>query len=327
MKQYIFLINLRSYNMAITGTYQDHHLTMYKDMLDDELQKQGSRLEQTVSRESVGGNKTEFEKVGKFTSYKKTSRNQKKTYQDATFEKRRVEFSYSSSDIVLDKVDLLDLIGNPKSDYVRNMVWELGRAKDEIIFDAISGTAAVITNGSSTPTALPAASKVAVNDHSYDPAAGTNAIGLTSFKLKEALKILGEAEVDVTRETIYCIAPQAQLMALTMDNQVVNSDFRGKKPLEGGPGVDTDISGFMGITFIRYEETDLVNTTDQTAYIYPASSVKLGIRQPLQIEVNKDITLVGNPDALSATEDLGAVRMYEEKVIQIACDPSDFVSS
>lgn len=309
------------------GSYQDHHLTMYKDMLSDELQKQGSRLEQTVTRESVDGNKTEFEKVGKFSSYKKTSRNQKKTYQDASFEKRRVEFDYSSSDIVLDKVDLMDLIGNPKSDYVRNMVWELGRAKDEIIFDAISGNATVITNGSSTSTALPSGSKVAVNSHLYDSAGGTNDIGLTAFKLKHALKILGESEVDVTRETIYCIAPQSQLMALTMDNQVISSDYRGKKPLEGGPGIDTDISGFMGITFIRYEETDLVNTSDETAYIFPASAVKLGIRQPLTVEIEKDTTLVGNPDTLSATEDLGAVRMYEEKVIQIACDPSTFVSA
>jgi hypothetical protein len=297
--------------MALSGTYLDHHLTMFKDMLDDELQKKGSRLEATVTIESVDGNRTEFEKIGKFSSYEKTSRNQKKTYQDATFEKRRVEFTYTSSDIVLDKVDLMDLIGNPASDYVH----------------AISGNATVITNGSSSSTALPSGSKVAVNNHDYDPASGTNDIGLTTFKIKSALKILGENEVDIERDELVCIAPQSQLMALSLEDQVVSADYRGKKPLEGSPGMDTQLSGYMGITFIRYEETDLVNTTDETCYIYPKNAIKLGIRQPLKIEVEKDTTLVGNPDTLSATEDLGAVRMYEEKVIQIACDPSTFVSA
>ena len=310
--------------MSLGGTYQDFHFEMFKDNLVHELQQRGTLLTATVSVEQVDGNKTWFTKYGKSSSYQKSTRGEQKTYHEDTYERRLLQFQFNSSDKIIDKVDIMDMVTNPKSDAAMAMVMELGRARDEVIFDAISGSATKQENGSTSTVALPAASQVAVNSHAFSDTAGTNDIGLTPSKLKEAIKLLGEQYVDVGREPVFVIGPMNQLMKLSVNTEVTSADFRTKNVLDV-PGVVGGINGYLGLTFIAYEETDLINTTDETVYVYPKSAVKLGIRQPLSVEILKDASRVGNPDTISAYEDIGAVRMFEEKVIQIACDPTTII--
>lgn len=310
--------------MSLGGTYQDFHFEMFKDNLVHELQQRGSLLTATVSTETVDGNKTWFTKYGKASSYQKSTRGELKTYHEGTFERRLLQFQFNSSDQILDKVDIMDMVTNPKSDAVQAMVMRLGRERDRVIFDAISGTATKQENGATSSVSLPSASKVAVNSHAFSSVTGSNDIGLTPSKLKESIKKLGEQYVDVGREPVFCVGPMNQLMKLSTNSEVTSSDFRTKNVLDVA-GVVGGINGYLGLTYIAYEDTDLVNTTDETVYIYPMSAVKLGIRQPLTVEILKDASRVGNPETISAYEDIGAVRMFEEKVIQIACDPTTII--
>ena len=310
--------------MSLGGTYQDFHFEMFKDNLVHELQQRGTLLTATITVEQVDGNKTWFTKYGKSSSYQKSTRGELKTYHEDTYERRLLQFQFNSSDKILDKVDIMDMVTNPKSDAVQAMVMELGRARDEVIFDAISGSVTKQENGSTSSVALPAASKVAVNSHAFSSVAGTNDIGLTPSKLKEAIKKLGEEYVDVNREPVFVVGPMNQLMKLSTNSEVTSSDFRTKNVLDV-PGVVGGINGYLGLTYIAYEDTDLVNTTDETVYVYPKSAIKLGIRQPLTVEILKDSARVGNPETIAAYEDIGATRMFEEKVIQIACDPTTII--
>lgn len=310
--------------MALGGTYQDFHFEMFKDNLEHELQQRGTLLTAAVTVEAVDGNKTWFTKYGKSSSYQKSTRGELKTYHEDTYERRLVQFQFNSSDKILDKVDIMDMVTNPKSDAVQAMVMELGRARDEVIFAALSGNATKQENGTTSAVALPSASKVAVNSHAFSSTSGSNDIGLTPSKLKEAIKKLGEQYVDVNREPVFCIGPMNQLMKLSVDSEVTSADFRTKNVLDV-PGVVGGINGYLGLTYIAYEDTDLVNTTDETVYVFPKSAVKLGIRQPLAVEIMKDTSRVGNPETIAAYEDIGAVRMFEEKVIQIACDPTTII--
>jgi hypothetical protein len=307
--------------MSLGGTYQDFHFEMFKDNLVHELQQRGSLLTATISVEQVDGNKTWFTKYGKSSSYTKSTRGELKTYHEDTYERRLLQFQFNSSDKILDKVDIMDMVTNPKSDAVQAMVMELGRQRDEVIFAAVSGTVTKQENGATSSVALPAASKVAVNSHAFSATAGTNDIGLTPSKLKEAIKKLGETYVDVNREPVFVVGPMNQLMKLSTSTEVTSADYRTKNVLDV-PGVVGGINGFLGLTYIAYEDTDLVNTSDETVYVYPQSAIKLGVRQPLAVEILKDSSRVGNPDTIAAYEDIGATRLFEEKVIQIACDPS-----
>jgi hypothetical protein len=308
--------------MALGGTYQDFHMEMFKDNLEHELQQSGSLLTATVTVEAVEGNKTWFTKYGKASSYVKAQRGQLKTYHDDTYERRLITFVMNSSDKLLDVTDGLDMVKSPKSDALLAMVQELGRARDAIIFTALSGSATKQETGSTSSVSLPAASKVAVNSHKFSAVAGTNDIGLTPSKLKEALKLLGETYVDATREPVFVVGPMNQLMKLAVADEVIRGgDFNRKNVLDV-PGIIPGLQGYLGLNFIAYEETDLVNTSDETVYVYPKSAVKLGVRKPLAVKMGEDFTRTGNPEYISAFEDIGAVRMFEEKVIQIACDPN-----
>lgn len=305
--------------MALSGSYQDFHLEMFKDGLSHELQQKGTLLAGLVTKENVGGLKTHFTKVGKLTSYEKTQRGQLKNYQDATFERRIIDFKHIESDILVDGTDVLNMVSNPQNDYAMAMRDELGRQIDEEIALALSGNASVTTNGTTANVALPSGSKVVVANHAYD--SGSGDVGLTPGKLKAAISLLGTAYVDVSKEDVFCVGPMKQLMKLATYSEVTSDDFRNKKPLNI-PGVVSGINGYLGMTYVAYEGFGVDGSSDELVYVFPRSAIKLGIRQDLTVKAAEDFTRAGNPTSLSAWIDLGAVRMYEEKVIQIACDPT-----
>ena len=90
--------------MALGGTYQDHYKDMFKDTLLLEAQQMGSRLDKTVRIETMSGNKTFFDKLGKVSNYIKTSRGQAKNLADITFERRQVQEEFAEfADIKLKK--------------------------------------------------------------------------------------------------------------------------------------------------------------------------------------------------------------------------------
>lgn len=309
----------------VDGNLIDRRLLQFKDDLSYALQQRGSVLMGTSMSEQVSGQQSHFDKIGPAGSANKVQRGELKTFRDVNFERRLMNFEMPNSDYLIDNQDLLDLVSNYSGDVITNMVYELGRRQDEILFEALSGKASVQTKGSVSQVALPDASKVAVNSHAYSQISGTNDIGLTPSKLKEAVEKLASAHVDTAREDVFVVAPANQLMKLATFDEVVNNDYRMNKPLDQAGLIQGGIQGYLGFNFVQYEYTDKVNTTDETVYVFPRSALKVGIRQPLTVEVMKDATRAGNPDTLSACLDMGAVRMYEEKVIQIACDPSTII--
>lgn len=302
--------------MALGGVYSDHYKDMFRDLLLQESQQQGSRLTAATMVEKMEGNKTYFDKLGKQTHYVKTSRNQSKTYSDLTFERRQVQEVLASFDHIFDKEDLIKYVQNPRNEVVTSAVWELARRRDEVIMAAISGNAVVTTDGSTSDTALTLT--VAKDDHSFD--SGSGDVGLTTGKLKKAKTLIMESYGAQPNGRVICIAPERQLMNLTTETQQVSGDFRSSRPLES-PGNMQGLSGFMGIDFISYEDTGVDASADELVYMLTEDAIKMGIYLPLTVEVLKDSTLVTNPDVLSVYEAIGATRMYEEKVAQIACDP------
>ena len=303
--------------MALGGTYQDHYKDLFKGIIGHEAQQTGSRLEQTVMSEFMDGNKTYFDKIGKSAHYIKTTRNQDKTFSDLTFERRQVQEELASFDHIFDREDLIKYVENPRNEVVRSAVSEMARKKDEVIMGAIEGNAVVTTNGSTADQALTLT--VAVNDHQYD--SDTGDVGLTVSKLKLAKVLIAENYGSQGLDgRIFCVGPSRQIMNLTVTAQTVSSDFRVNKPLEG-PGVVSGLSGYLGIDFIEYEETGVDGSSDELVYVYTDTAVKMGIYIPLTVEVEKITTKTTNPDSLAVFEALGATRMWEEQVVQVACDP------
>lgn len=303
--------------MALPGTYQDHFKDMFKDVLLIEAQQRGSVLSQAVMSEPMSGNKTFFDKAGKVAHRVKSARNEDRVFADQTFERRQVQETLAEYATLFDREDLIKHVSNPKGTFTSQAVMELGRRKDNIIYDAIGGNAVVTTDGSAANQAITLT--VAVNNHDFD--SGSGDVALTAGKLKKGISLLRANFGYTGSERLICIGPTDQIMSLTTDDQVVSSDYRGKKPLEG-PGVVAGVGGFLGIDFLAYDlETDVDGSSDEFCYLITEDAVKLGIFEPLTIEVVKNTAKTASPDQLSVWEAIGATRMYEEKVIGILCDP------
>lgn len=302
--------------MALGGTYQDHYLDLFKGLVDHEAQQKISRLSIIPAVEMLSGNKTFFDKLGSNSSYNKTSRGEVKTFSNLTFERRQVQETFASFDHILDKEDLIKYVENPQNMIIESAASAMGRQKDSIIMSAIQGNAVVTTNGSTANQALTLS--VAVNDHSYD--SGSGDVALTPSKLKEAIRLLQQNYGYDGSQKLFCVAPIGQIMELASSDEVINKDFRSSAVLEA-PGVHKGISGYLGIDFIAYEDTGVDGNADEQVYLLTGDAIRLGVFQEMKAEILKDTTRVGNPDTISVTQALGAVRMHEEKVVEILCDP------
>lgn len=303
--------------MSLGGTYQDHYKDMFKDTLLLEAQQMGSRLEQSVMIESMSGNKTFFDKLGKVSNYIKSSRGQAKNLSDVTFERRQVQEVFAEFDHLIDKEDLIKYVNDPKSEIVQSAVMELGRRKDLVIHNALAGNAVVTTDGSTANQGLTLS--VAVDNHDYD--SGSGDVELTSGKLKKAVALILANHGAASNERLVCVAPIDQIMNLSTEAEQISGDFRATKALDG-PGIVKGLSGYMGIDFIAYDEQILVNgAAKERIFLYSESAIKLGIFEPLTVEIDRAVERAGNPDILSVFEAIGATRMYEEKVIEVLCEP------
>lgn len=301
--------------MSLGGTHIDHYKNIYKGLIGHECQQSESRLSVIPMTERMDGNKTFIDIFGADSTYTKTYRNQPKTYTQSTYERRLVQETFESFDRVLDKEDLIKYVEDPRNAIVKSAAMAMARHRDSVIMDAISGSATVITNDSSASQALTLS--VAVNDHQFDSDSGD--VGLTPSKLKLGQTLLQENYGWDGNSRLFCVAPARQIANLTTKAEVVSKDYRNTAPLEG-PGVHAGLSGYLGITFIAYEDTGL-SGTDELAFLVTDDAITLGVYQDIKVEYAPDTTLVGNPDTISVTQALGATRRFEKKVVKIICDP------
>lgn len=303
--------------MAVTGSFQDRFLNLFNENLLVELQQEGSRLMNIFPKEKMKGQKAYFDKLGITSSHAKTSRLQDITPDEENYERRLITFQTRFAAYTPDINDLMDMVADPTSELLRSMAHSLGRDMDTILMDAIKGTAAVQANGIVTNVTLPTAQKIDVNDITFDPDLSAGDKALTPGKLLKAKKILDE---QYNMGEYVVIAPAGQLAALLTNNRVSSADFRTVRPLESA-GLDAALEGLYGMHYIMYENTGVDGANDELVFVVARNAVKVGERMPLTTKLAPRVDKVGHPQQLHSLFDLGATRMYEEAVVQIACDP------
>ena len=139
----------------------------------------------TVDTESIVGKNAFFDQVGVATAVKRTTRHGDTPQIDTPHSRRRVSLvDYEYADLI-DNQDKIRTLIDPTSSYALAAAYALGRAQDDEIIAAASGTAFTGETGS-TSTTLPSAQKITES--------GTD--GLTIAKLRNAKEILDSASVD-----------------------------------------------------------------------------------------------------------------------------------
>jgi hypothetical protein len=268
-------------------------------------QQMGSYLRSAVDVETIVGKNAFFDQVGKTTAVLRTSRHSDTPQIDTPHSRRRVSLGdYEWADLI-DNADKVRMLIDPTSSYAKAAAAAMGRAMDDVIITALGGTSFTGETGG-TSVVLPAAQK---------PYSSSQTTGLTVDKLLDAKKTLDLADVDPSLPRFFVCGP-TQISNLLNETEVTSSDFNTVKALAQG-----QLDSFLGFKFIVSNRLkfDATNTDDRLCYAFTADAIKLAVGKDVMARIDE------RADKSYSTQvyycmSIGATRMEEEKVVEIACD-------
>lgn len=265
-------------------------------------QQKGSLLRDAVRVENVTGKNAFFDQIGVATAQKRTTRHADTPQMDTPHARRRVSLvDYEYADLI-DEQDKVRMLIDPTSSYASAAAFAMGRAMDDEIISAATGTAFTGETGS-TSTALPAGQQIA--------AGGAD---LTVAKLREAKKILDLSSVDPSITRYIACGPE-QIDALLGDTNVTSSDFNTVKALVQG-----EVNTFMGFNFIVSNR--LAKSGDnRTCFAWAEDGLALAVGKDVSARIDERADK-GYATQVYYCMSIGATRMEEDKVVQILCDES-----
>jgi len=267
-------------------------------------QQMGSKLRGSVDVENINGKNAFFDQVGVTAAQIRTSRHGDTPQIDTPHSRRRLSLAdYEWADLV-DDVDKVRMLVDPTSSYAKAAAAAMNRSIDDVIITAMNASANTGVAGG-TSTALPSSQKTATSDQSD---------GLTIAKLLAAKKILDNNDVDPSLKRFIVCGPQ-QISDLLGTTSVTSADFNTVRALSTG-----EVNSFLGFEFIMSTRLnkDATNTTDRLVFAYTEDAIKLGIGKDIGAKISERADKSYSTQVYYSMS-LGAVRMQEEKVVQIPC--------
>ena len=263
-------------------------------------QQMGSRLRDAVRVENVVGKNAFFDQVGAATAQLRTTRHADTPQIDTPHARRRVSLAdYEYADLIDDQ-DKVRMLIDPTSAYAMAAAAAMGRAMDDVIISAATGTAYTGETGS-TATALPAGQQIA--------AGGAD---MTVAKLREAKKILDLSDVDPSIPRYIAVEPN-QIESLLGDTNVTSSDFNTVKALVQG-----EVNQFMGFNFIMTNRLAISGST-RSCFAWAEDGLAIGVGKDVNARIDERADK-GYATQVYYCMSIGATRMEENKVVQIDCD-------
>jgi len=263
-------------------------------------QQMGSLLRDKVRVESVVGKNAYFDQVGSVTAQLKTSRHSDTPQIDTPHSRRRVSLAdYEFADLI-DQQDKVRLLIDPTSSYAQAAAMAMGRAMDDVIIAAATGTAFTGETGATSESAQTAIAA----------SVGTGT-GLNLVKLTTAKRLLDDADVDPSIPRHIIVGPE-QLQNLLAVEQVTSSDYNTVKALVQG-----EIDSYLGFKFTVSNRL-AKSGNDRTCIVYAEDGITLGIGKDISARIDE------RADKSYATQvyycqSIGATRMEKAKVVPITC--------
>lgn len=307
----------------------------YSDNVRHLSQQKGSRLQRLVRNETQQSKAKFFDRIGKRTASKITSRHADTVYTDTPHSRRRVTASdYADADLI-DEQDRVQLLWDPNSPYVMAQAMAMGRAKDDEIITAAFALAYTGEDGSGS-TLLTIGQRRASRT-------GTVGDNLNLGALRAASEILNANEVDESMPR-YFVHSASQLTALLEDTTITSSDYNTVKALVNG-----EINSYMGFNFVRSERLPTLDAAAEAAGYEDNFDVATGVvvsgSSGDASGYRRNFAFAGGPmGALLFSERLsersrieelagknystqvhtrgsfGAVRMEEEQLVEVLCN-------
>ena len=265
-------------------------------------QQMGSLLRSSVSEESVTGEKAFFDQVGAVAAVKRTSRHGDTPLVETPHSRRQVTLeTYEWADLI-DDADKVRMLIDPTSTYAQAAAAAMGRAIDDEIITAATGTSKTGKSGS-TSTSLPAAQQIAAGS-----------ADLTVAKLLSAKEILDGNSVDPSLPRHIVCGP-AQISALLNTTEVKSSDFNTVKALARG-----ELNSFLGFTFHMSTRLSVASNI-RTCFAWAQDGLMLAVGKDVMSRIEERADKSYSTQVYYC-QTIGSTRMEEDKVVQILCDES-----
>jgi len=267
-------------------------------------QQMGSRLRDAVRVENVVGKNAFIDQIGSATAALRTSRHADTPQMDTPHDRRRLSLAdYEYADLVDDQ-DKVRMLIDPTSSYARAAAAAMGRAMDDVIITAATGTANTGETGSGSAT-------LDATNNSVGSASSND--GLTLAKLREAKRKMDLNDVDPSIPRYIAVGPK-QIEDLLGDTTVTSSDFNTVKALVQG-----ELDTFMGFRFIMSNRLTVDSNDIRKCFAWAEDGLTLGIGKDISARIDERADK-GYATQVYYCMSIGAVRMEEDKVVQIFCD-------
>ena len=248
----------------------------YRNNVELLVQQRGSKLRDLVNTDTAIVGKQKFtEQIGS------TVPHQRRAYSMA---------DYEWGDLV-DKQDKLRMLIDPTSTYAQAAAFAMGRAMDDVIIAAATGTA-------------------------FGGVDGTTDFTLPIGKLRRTLEIFQENNVPEDEEKILVVSPN-QIHALLTRKETTSGDFNAIRALVAG-----ELDTFYGFRIVMSNRL-AKSGNNRTCFAFVRSGMELGIGQDVMARIEERADKAFSTYIYYCMT-IGASRLEEEKVVEITCDESDF---
>ena len=287
----------------MASTNDQAFISQFSDNIHMLVREQGSKLRSILPTEMAKGEKHMFERIDKLTVSEITDRNTVLDATDAAHSRRMATVRRYAGRVHLDDIDKLKMLIDPTSEYAKALADAHGANYDQILYDALLGTASTGKDGSGSQ---------AFDTSNQQIAHGS--AGLTVAKFNQALRILENNEIDIDRVKLYATIGALGVEDLLNDtsNQFTSFDYQDGKALATG-----GLPSFRGVNIVRTQRVpDETADTTYRALLFTDDCLKTAISNDLELRVDERIDLA-HVQQVTAYMMFGAVRMEEKKVVDI----------
>ena len=284
--------------------------TQFSTNLELKLQQTGSKLRGKV-REGmhVGKQASPINQLGAVQLRAPAGRFAPLARQDADTTRRWVFPQDGELSQLIDSYDELRTIVDPKSAYSTNAANAVGRAWDDCLIAAATGTAQTGADASGLTNET-----FDTTNHQIASTFGSSAAsGLTVAKMIECKRILRHYHVDIESDPITLVIGSQQESDLLNQVQVVSTEYNDRPVL-----VDGRVSRFLGFDIVVTERLSVASNV-RNCFAFAKSGLYLGIWKDMvnRISIREDLS--GQPFQVYTSATYGATRTQPGKVISILC--------
>lgn len=284
----------------MADTLPEHYTTEFSTNWIHRTQQMVGRLDRFVDEDSYTGERKRYDRISAKQSRVRTERKGATNITETGLDNRwAYHVNYDIGDL-LDKDDSKKLgeLVLPTSPYVRNHAFAHMRDCDDVTWAAAIDDAKKGELGTE-PSPLPGTQTIA-----------HGSVGLTLAKLIEAREILQDAELEDESPLVLCVTKK-QLTDLLNETKIQSSDYNTIRALVAG-----EVNSFMGFEFVKIARLPLSGTTRTCPGWFKGAIKRIKGNMSADISIRNDLS---NSTQIYSDWDLGAVRIYDEGVININC--------